>query len=631
MTGQLGWINGRVLHYDLSTGRSWVEELPGKVYRLLLGGRGLASLLVYKYTDESTEPLGPGNVLVFAPGLLLGSGLSTASKTIVAARSPLTGFLGRSSVGARLGVEIRRLGFDALVIHGALEEPGVLVLDKDGAHVEPAGELWGMLISRARGELAKRFPGYSSCVIGPAGERLSAMALIDCNGRQAGRTGLGAVMGSKQLKAVIAKGYREPRPAMPEKTRELVRKWATGLPRHPGSKNLVEYGTPAIITLTNKVHGVFPGLNWRESTLDWCGDSEKAMERLGFWAPGKRVGRNPCPYCNRVCSQVIEAEVPGHGRVRVDGPEYETVYALGSNLGFCDVDPVAVLNYLADEYGLDSISLGATLSWAIEALERGDLGPEDLDGLVLRWGDLDTLMEAVKRIAMREGRLGELLADGSRRAAERVGRGLGYAIQVKGLELPAYDARGLKGMALGFAVSSRGGDHLTSGAYAVELPGKLWVYEGVDARSPRGKGVLVKEMEDLMAVYDITGVCKFSRYALTPEPLAEFTSALLGEEITPGDLLLAGERVVNLERLINLRWGLRREDDTLPERLLREPIKRGPCEGCVVSPEELEAMKNEYYAARGWSPEGKPTKTKLIELGLTEIIEVPESLVDKTI
>ena len=172
---------------------------------------------------------------------------------------------------------------------------------------------------------------------------------------------------------------------------------------------------------------------------------------------------------------------------------------------------------------------------------------------------------------------------------------------------------------------------MTSGAYAVELPGKLWVYEGVDARSPRGKGVLVKEMEDIMAVYDITGVCKFSRYALTPEPLAEFTSALLGEEITPGDLLLAGERVVNLERLINLRWGLRREDDTLPERLLREPIKRGPCEGCVVSPEELEAMKNEYYAARGWSPEGKPTKAKLIELGLTEIIEVPESLVDKTI
>ncbi len=306
-------------------------------------------------------------------------------------------------------------------------------------------------------------------------------------------------------------------------------------------------------------------------------------------------------------------------------------YALGSNLGFCDVDPVAVLNYLADEYGLDSISLGATLSWAIEALERGDLGPEDLGGLVLRWGDLDTFMEAVKRIALREGRLGKLLADGSPRAAERIGRGLGYAIQVKGLELPAYDARGLKGMALGFAVSSRGGDHLTSGAYAVELPGKLWVYEGINARSPRGKGVLVKEMEDLMAVYDITGVCKFSRYALTPEPLAEFVSALLGEEITPGNLLLAGERVVNLERLINLRWGLRREDDTLPERLLREPIKRGPCEGCVVSPEELEAMKNEYYAARGWSPQGKPTKTKLIELGLTEIIEVPESLVDKTI
>ncbi|BEP18709.1 aldehyde ferredoxin oxidoreductase family protein [Pyrofollis japonicus] len=628
----LGWVSGKILHYDLSSGRSWVEELPEKIYRLVLGGRGLAAYLLYRLLGKGVDPLGPDNVLVFSPGLFLGSGLTTASKTIIAARSPLTGFLGRSSVGARLGVEIRRLGYDALVIHGSLEEPGVLVVDRDGARVEPAKELWGMLIGEARRRLGELLPGYESCVIGPAGEHLSAMALIDCNGRQAGRTGLGAVMGAKRLKAVLVKGYASPRPARPEKVRELVRKWAVELPRHPGSKNLIEYGTPAIITLTNKVHGVFPGLNWRESTLDWCPQgSEKAMEALGFWAPRKRVGRNPCPFCNRVCSQVVEAEVPGKGHVRVDGPEYETVYALGSNLGFCDVEPVAILNYLADEYGLDSISLGATLSWAIEALERGDLSREDVDGLDLRWGNLDALMDAVRRIALREGRLGELLADGSRRAAMKVGKGLEYAIQVKGLELPAYDARGLKGMALGFAVSSRGGDHLTSGAYAVELPGKLWVYEGVDARSSRGKGVLVKEMEDLMAVYDVTGVCKFSRYALTPEPLAEFASALLGVDMSPGDLLLVGERVVNLERLFNLREGLTPSHDTLPERLLREPIRRGPCEGCVVRPDELEEMKKEYYAARGWSPDGKPSLAKLVELSLTEIIDVEEGLVEKRV
>ncbi len=628
----LHWVWGRVLVYDLSRDKSREVTLDERVLRRLYGGRGLASYLLYRFAGKGVDPLGPGNPLIVSPGVMVGSGVSTASKTILAARSPLTGFAGRSSVGAFLGYQIRRSGFDALIVTGSLEEPGVLVIDRDGARVEKAEWLWGLRVSEAHGALAKRYQGYSSCVIGPAGERLSRIAVVDCNGRQAARTGIGAVMGSKKLKAIVAKGWVSPEPGDPEALKRLVRKWATGVLEHPASRTLVEYGTPAIITLTEEVHGVFPSLNWRESTLEWCGDRGRARERLGFWAPGRRVGRNPCPFCNRVCSQVVEAEVPGEGRVRVDGPEYETVYALGSNVGFCSVEGPAALNYLADEYGLDTISLGATIAWAIEAYERGDLDRELAEGLELRWGDLEALAVLVKKIALREGRLGELLADGVRAAAEKLGRGGEYALHVKGLEPPAYDARGLKGMALGYAVSSRGADHLTSGAYAVELPGKLWVYSGVDARRVEGKGLLVKEMEDLMAVYDITGVCKFSRYMLTPEPLAEIMSALLGASIGADDLLLAGERTVNIERLYNLREGLNPEaHDTLPPRITSEPIRSGPCKGCVTTREELEAMKKEYYLARGWSASGKPTRAKLVALGLEELLEIPVDLADTTI
>ena len=618
------WVWRRILVYDLSKKKSRSVELDAKVYRRLYGGRGLAAYLLYTMTQKGEpEALGPENPLIVAPGLLLGTGLSTASKTIIAARSPLTGLVGRSSVGARLGWQLRRSRYDALVVTGRLEEPGILVVDEGGAYTLRAEKLWGLRVSEAYRVLRSMLPGYEYCVIGPAGENLSRISLIDCNGRQAGRTGLGAVMGSKRLKAIAVKGFVDPEPAYPEQLRRHVREWAVKLPAHPSSKPLVEYGTPAILEYTNRVHGVFPSLNWRRSTLDWCRDPGRAHREMAYWAPERRVSRNPCPFCNRVCSQVVEAEAPGEGRVRVDGPEYETVYALGADIGVCSIDKIAVLNYYADEYGLDTISLGATIAWAIEATEKGDLGEEYLEGIRLEWGaGLESLVELVRRIAYREGRIGSLLADGAAAAVSRLGRGGEYAIHSKGLELPAYDGRGLKGMALGYAVSSRGGDHLTSGAYAVELPGKLWVYEGIDARSTRAKGLLVKEMEDLMAVYDITGVCKFSRYVLTPEVLAPVVEAAIGEEVGGGDLLVAGERTVVLERLINTNWGLSASQDTLPPRLLREPIPSGPCQGCRVTVEELEEMKREYYAARGLDPDtGEPRRVKLVELGLDEILD----------
>jgi aldehyde:ferredoxin oxidoreductase len=610
----------RILTCTLPSGKCYSEDVGERVSRLLLGGRGLAVYLLLKYSRQGVNPLSAENPLIIAPGLLVGSGLSTASKTIIAGKSPLTGLLGRSSVGARLGLSLLGLGYGALVVLGSLDEPGVLVVDDEGARVESAKELWGLRISEARARLSREYPGYHECLVGPAGENLSAIAGIDCNGRQAGRTGLGAVMGAKKLKAILVKSKTLPRLARPQEAKRIIPELNRGLAGHPASKNLVEYGTAAMVNYTNKLRGVLPCLNWRRSSLDWCPNPEKANEDLAFWAPKRRRKRNPCVSCARVCSQVIEVEYQG-ARVEVDGPEYETVYSLGTNLGFCSLEPIAILNMLADEYGFDAISLGVTLAWATEAVEKGDLQPPSNEPIP-RWGDLDAYARLVEAMAKREGFLGGLLADGVKKAVERLGKGGDYAIHVKGLELPAYDPRGLKGMGLGYAVSSRGGDHLTSGAYAVEVPGKLWVYKDVDPRSTKNKGLLVKEMEDLMALYDILGICKFSRYYLTPEKLAPLASAVTGYSLGPGSLLLAGERTVNLERIYNLREGLKPGDDTLPQRILREAIESGPCKGCRITREELEEMKKEYYIARGWDPEtGVPRKAKLIELDLLDIIE----------
>jgi len=620
----IGIVSGRVLHVDLARGESWAEELPRDVVELLLGGRALASYLLYKYGRQARDPLGPDNPLIFAPGALLGSGVSTASKSIFAARSPQTGLLGRSSVGARLGLELRKLGYDALAVHGALDEPGILVLDDAGVRIEPARRLWGSRVGEAYEELRDSYPGYEACTIGPAGENLSRIAMIDCNGRQAGRTGLGAVMGSKKLKAIVARGRRLPRPADPERLREYASRVARLLLEK--GRRLMELGTPGMVYVTDG-QGVLPSLNWKRSTLSWCRDP-KARERLATPAKNK-ITRNPCPHCGRPCSFILETRDPLTGRVeRVDGPEYETVYALGTDIGFCSPEAPAALNLLADELGFDTISLGATIAWLLEAAEKG-LVPEDLlhDYPGLSWGMLEPIARLIADMASRRTRLASLLADGSRLAAERLGAGHDLAVHVKGLEAPAYDARGLKGMALGYAVGSRGADHLTTGMYAVELSGRLWLYEGVDPLSYEGKGLLARNIENLYTVYDILGVCKFSRNTLTPDLLAEAVTLATGIQATASTLLLAAERTVTLERALNLWYGLDpARDDTLPPRITRDPIADGPKKGERVPVEKLEEMKREYYAARGWTPRGVPDPATLEMLGLSQLgVELPRA------
>ncbi|MCE4625719.1 MAG: aldehyde ferredoxin oxidoreductase family protein [Desulfurococcales archaeon] len=614
---------GRALHVNLTDRDSTIIEIPQTVYKLLHGGRALADLLLYHLSGEDVDPLSGENPLIISPGLLTGTGLSTASKTIIAARSPLTGFAGRSAVGAKLGPQIRYAGYDAIIITGKLDEPGVLVVDGEGVRVDLAKDLWGLTVGETTKRLREKYKGYNYCTIGPAGENLSKISLIDCEGRQAGRTGLGAVMGSKKLKAVVVRGRRRPKQGNPEGMRRLIVEWARKVPSTRSSKALVEYGTPLVVSLTEP-QGVLPSLNWKRSTLSWCPDREGARQSYIEVGKRNRVTRNPCIHCNRPCSQVIEVENPLTGeRTLYDGPEYELVYSLGTNLGFCNPMDAARLSLLADELGFDGISLGTTLSWLLEAVEKGVVPAEKVSEYKgLGWGSLEALARLTYDMAYRRTEIASLLADGALEAAKSLGGGE-LVVHVKGLGLPAYDARGMKGMALGYAVASRGGDHLTSGMYSIELGGKLWIYENVDPLKYEGKPSMVRAMENLFAAYDNLGVCKFSRRELPPEELAKAVEAALGIPTGPEDVLLAGERTITLERLLNLRWGLDpNRDDTLPPRLTKDPISDGPRRGERVDPERLEEMKREYYMLRGWDPEsGRPYRETLTILGLDKLLE----------
>lgn len=620
---------GRILLVDASTETSKIVEIPQLVYKMLLGGRGLGAFLAYKILGYNIAPFSEKNPFVIIPGLLVGTGLSTASKTMIISRSPLTNLLGRSSVGARLGSVLRQLGFDALMIVGRAKNPSIIVVDEYGVSIDDAGEFWGLKISDARTLLHKKYPGYSSCMIGPAGENLSRIALVDCDGRQAGRTGLGAVLGSKNIKAILARA-RGIKPEYSEEQRRLVVKWAQTIPKSPSSKTLIEYGTPIVVNLT-ETQGVLPSRNWTNSTLSWCPNRDKARDNYTNYARKNRVTRNPCISCNRPCSQVIHLRDPLENKIReYDGPEYELLYSLGTNLGFCDPENAAILSLLADELGFDGISLGTTISWFLEAKEKGLIDLEKIPDEYRRvtWGNLEGIVKLVVDMAYRNNTIASTLAEGERIASERLG-GVELAIHVKGLGLPAYDARGLKGLGLGYAVSSRGGDHLTSGMYAVELGGKLWIYDNVDPLTYKGKSHMVRFMENMFALFDILGVCKFSRKELTLNDILEAVNAFTGYSYTSTDLMSVSERTITLERLVNLALGLSpREEDSLPRRLFEDPISDGPRQGERIDPDEFHRMRREYYLLRGWDPDtGVPTKEILYMLGLDQLLAIDIPLI----
>ncbi len=614
-------ITGKILFVDLTNGKSTIVLLSEEIYAKYLGGLGIASRLLYDYLEPGTDPLSPENPLIIVPGLLVGTGLSTASKTTVTFKSPETNAFGRSVAGAYLGVALKKAGFDGMIIKGKSNKPVYLYIEDEKVEIRDAVDLWGKDAIETqvflREKLGKEF---RTGAIGPAGEKLSLIAGIDFEERQSARAGGGAVMGSKLLKAIAVKGTGNVDYADKDLLKAAITTWNKKINGSEAQKLDMAYGSGEFYEWVNKERGVFPVKNWQESIFEESFEkhkNEKSPLDPYYWSPKYTEKLHPCPNCTKPCGRFFVIKEGKYAGTRVEGVEYELLYALGGELGIDNIEVTAKLNEICDKAGVDGISAGGTLGWAMEAYEKGLLTKDDTDGIDLCFGNEDAAIQAMEKLAGKKGKLGELLGDGVKKAAKKLGKGSEkFALEIKGLEPPGYDVRGLKGMALAIAVSVRGACHLTGGIYAPELTGSFWKLTNVDRLSAEWKGYEVKTGEDFMSVYDTLGMCKFSRGLFWVEGVLDGLKAVTGIDYDVNQLMTIGERIYNLDRLINIREGLTRNDDSLPYRVTHEPIKNGISKGNYVTEKEFQDMLDEYYLVRGWSKNGIPTKMCLFKLGL---------------
>jgi aldehyde:ferredoxin oxidoreductase len=588
------------LRIDLSHRTSAHEELPADVARTCLGGRGLGAYLALRERLYAVEPLAPENVLVFAPGPLTGTGAPASGRYSVTSRSPLTRTVFDGNSGGNWGNALRRLGYDYVVVAGALDAPGAVVIDG------PAGDeprvvfldgsaLWGLDVPSSLARVRELYPGSDSAVIGPAGERGVLFAsIVNDRGRSLGRGGLGAVMGSKRLKALVVAGRGSHRPpvADAERLSFVVYEAEKLLKANPiTSTALPEFGTSVLVNVLDQA-GAFPTRNFRESRFEHATSISGETLRDGYVQR-----RAACRGCGIGCARRTSA-----GRESGEGPEYESIWALGAACGVGDLTAIVRANYACNRAGMDTISMGSTIACAMELAEDGLLprGP--------RFGDAAAVVALAEATAAGEG-LGEELGQGSARLAARHGRPE-LSMSVKALELPAYDPRGMKAQGLAFATSNRGGCHLRANMLGPEI---LGVPKMVDRFATLGKAGLLINLQNLNAVLDSLSLCKFTAFAMKEDYYARLLSAVWGETVEPQELLLLGERIWTMERLFNLAAGFGRADDSLPSRLLHEPVREGPSAGQVV---DLPPMLDEYYTARGWDGDGVPSPAKLARLGL---------------
>lgn len=602
-----GGYTGKFLRVDLCAQRVRDEYIPEKALREFIGGRGLGVYLMLKYVDPKVEPLSPHNKLLFLTGPVTATGVPMSGRWCTVTKSPLTYTIHDSHAGGHFGVELKFAGYDGIIVEGASETPVYLWIHDGKAEIRDAKHLWGKTVfdtvDTLREELGDEKIQVAS--IGPAGENLVRFACImDNKTRAAGRGGHGAVMGSKKLKAVAARGTSKPKVADEEKFREAVRTITAKLNESPVTKEaLPTYGTAVLVNVINE-HGIFPTKNFQTGVFPTAGNisGETIREKI-------LVKADPCWGCPVKCGRYTRIKEPSPYAGEGGGPEYETVWAFGAQTGTDNLEAVTRANWLCNELGLDTISMGHVIGTAMELAQRGKIPDGVFERPLLTWGNPEALVELTIRTAYRIG-LGDDIAEGAKRLAEKYGAPE-VAMVVRGQELPAYDPRGAKGHGLAYATSNRGGCHLRAYMIAPEV---LKVPKEVDRFATDGeKAKLVKVFQDGSAVEDSLVVCRFITFALWLEELAPALSAVTGWEYTADDLAKVGERIWNAERAFNaLSFGDGVEYDTLPRRLLEEPMPEGPAKGHVV---ELKPMLNEYYKARGWV-DGRPTRAKLEELGL---------------
>ena len=596
-------FHGQLLHIDLTSGNYAQHGLDECRLQTFLGGIGLGASLLYEFAPPHIDPLSASNPLIFASAPLVGTGLTTTAKYAVVTKSPLTGFIGDSLSSSFFALELKKCGIDALVITGRAPSWVYVCVDRGRVELREAKQLLGKSASETETLLHSELNdlNFHVAAIGSGGENRVRFATISNDGRHAGRGGVGAVMGAKQLKAIALRGEAETAVADPSGVESL----AQSLRRKSVGTLTSKYrqiGTVANLAVFDRL-GSLPTRNFQHSTFAHADAlSGETLTENNF------SRRNGCAAFTIRCERLFRSLDGYEQRL-----EYETLFALGPLCEIADREAVLKAARLCDFYGLDSISTGATIAWAMECAERGLLPEADASGL--RFGRADALLKTIPMIAERRG-LGELLAEGSRRAASAIGNGAdGWAMHVKGLELPGYEPRSLKTMALGLAVNPRGACHNRSGAYEFDFSGEVDRFTG-DSR----RGSLVVASEDFTAVLDSLIVCKFLRKCFTDfhTEAAELLARVTGWPCSSADLRKVGERINVQKKLFNIREGWRPEDDWLPPRLMGEKLSDGVAQGVGLSPTELREMIQSYYQARGWDDQGFVPERKLNELGIRD-------------
>jgi len=593
-----GGYFGRALITDASTGTAETLALPDDVLRAYIGGAGLGTWLMHRLGAPEADPLSAEAPLAYVFSPLVGTPLTTSAKFAVVARSPLTGMLTDALASSHFAIAGKLTGYDAIVVRGARPEPSVLLVDETGPRFEDAKDLAGLTAAQTSTALRHRLGrGWRVAAIGPAGERGVRYATISHDGRHAGRGGLGAVLGAKHIKAIAVRAAAKVAPADPHTVlaqAKDLRQRSFG----PATAKYRELGTLANLLAFNAI-STLPTRNFQAATFEAA--PALAAEDL---AQMRKVARHSCASCTIGCEHIYRARDGRKTRV-----EYENVFALGPMCGVPDPDAVLAASALCDDLGLDTISAGGTIAWAMECAERGLI-----DAPWLRFGDAAALTRALTEIGARDG-LGDLLAEGSRRAAHHVGQGSAeFAPHVKGLEMPGYEPRTLHAMALGLAVNARGADHNRSGAYEADLSGDLDRLDGGAAHV-----AAAVETEDRAAAMDSLILCKFLRGVFT-DPFGEWAgllSAVTGWDVSGAELHRTARRIVLAKRVFNLRAGWQPGDDWLPGRLLSEPVRLASGREAGLTPERLRAMIDGYYAARGLDSEGRPGQAQLADLGLS--------------
>ncbi|MHA6794679.1 aldehyde ferredoxin oxidoreductase family protein [Pseudonocardia bannensis] len=593
-----GGYFGRALIVDV-TGRAATGtplDLDERVRRAYLGGVGLGTWLLHRLAPAGADPLAPAAPLAFVFSPLVGTPLTTSAKFAVVAKSPLTGLLTDALASSQFAISGKLTGHDAIVIRGRADELSVVLVDSDGVRLEPAPELAGLPAAEAETTARERFGrGWRTAAIGPAGERQVRYATISHDGRHAGRGGLGAVLGAKNIKAVLVRAGTKVAVADQAGVLAAARD-LRGRSFGPATAKYRELGTLANLLAFNAV-STLPTRNFTAATFEAA--PRLAAEELHEM---RGVARNSCASCSIGCEHIYSRKGGGSQRM-----EYENVFALGPLCGVSDPDDVFAASARCDELGIDTISAGGTIAWAMECVERGLI-----DAPWLRFGDGAALLRALDAIGAREPGLGELLAQGSRHAAAVVGHdSIDFAPQVKGLELPGYEPRSLQAMALGLAVNSRGADHNRSGAYEADLSGELDRLAGGAAHVAAAIGT-----EDRAAVMDSMILCKFLRGVFT-EPFDEWAAllaAVTGWDVDAAELRAVARRIVLAKRVFNLREGATAADDRLPARMLSTPLALGSGRVAALTAERLQSMVDGYYAARGLDAAGRPRPADLAGL-----------------